>query len=197
MPGIWNSDRIDSGQYWANTEHRGSAERCNRRVDPPCFLAAFSTQYPLARRGETTRSFSQRLRRFREWGSILNDSPLKTKLLKLCEKKSGFLPAYDFPHCLRTSNMIDQLMNSMDRYLFAKQYFYGTLVSAEYGFRSSCLLANFCPSTYNPIARYMSQDCDSPFKKLPGMTYHECWLQNMLIATSRQEKYRFQHKQLG
>ena len=98
-------------------------------------------------RGDTTRSFSQRLRRFREWGETLNDSALKTKLLKLCEKKAGFLPAYDFPHCLRTSNMIDRLMNGMDRYLFAKQYFHGTLVSAEYGIRSYCLLTNFRPST--------------------------------------------------
>lgn len=146
--------------------------------------------------GETKRSFSQRLRRFREWGLTLNDSPLKTKLLKLCEKKSEFLPAYDFPHCLRTSNMIDRLMNGMDRYLFAKQYFHGTVVSAEYGIRSYCLLVNFRPSTYNPIAKSRSQDCDSPFKQLNEMTYHECWLQNMLIATSRQEKYRFQQKKL-
>jgi len=147
--------------------------------------------------GDTKRSFSQRLRRFREWGDTLKDCALKTKLLKLCEKKAGCLPAYDFPQSLRTSHMIDRLMNGMDRYLFAKQYFHGTLVSAEDGIRAYCLLANFRPSTYNPIARYRSRDCDSPFKQLNGLTYHDCWLQNMLIATSRQEKYRFQHKQLG
>ena len=146
---------------------------------------------------ETTRSFSQRLRRLREWGGTLTASPLKTTLLKLCEKKAGFLPAYDFPQCLRTSNMIDRLMRGMDKYLFAKQYFHGTLVSAEYGIRSYCLLTNFRPSTYNPIAGCPSRDCDSPYKQLNGLTYHDCWLQNMLIATSRQEIYRFQQKQLG
>ncbi len=145
----------------------------------------------------TTRSFSQRLRRLREWGSTLTASPLKTKLLKLCEKKTGFLPAYDFPTCLRTSNMIDRLMRGMDKYLFAHQDFHGTLVSAEYGIRSYCVLTNFRPSMYNPIAKCPSRDCDTPFKQLHGFTYHGSWLQNMLIATSRQEIYRFQHKQLG
>jgi hypothetical protein len=147
--------------------------------------------------GETKRSFSQRLRRLREWGLTLNDSPLKTKLLKLCEKTSGFLPAYDFPHCLRTSNMIDRLMKGMDRYLFAKQYFHGTLISAEYGIRSYCLLSNFRPAISNPIAGYKSRDRGSPFEHMNGFTYHDCWLQNMLIATSRQAIYRFQHKQVG
>jgi hypothetical protein len=146
---------------------------------------------------ETKRCFSQRLRRLREWGDTLKESPLKTKLLKLCEKKAGFLPAYDFPTCLRTSAMVDRLMRGMDKYLFAKQYFHGTLVSAEYGIRSYCLLTNFRPSMYNPIAEgYVIRDVESPFTRLNGFTYHECWLQNMLIATSRQEIYRFQQKQL-
>ena len=146
---------------------------------------------------ETKRSFSQRLRRLREWGNTLGESRLKTKLLKLCKKKAGFVPAYDFPNCLRTSNMIDRLMRGMNKYLFAQQDFHGSLVSAEYGIRSYCLLTNFRPSMYNPIAGYKSRDCDSPFKQLNGFTYHDCWLQNMLIATSGQEIYRFQHKKLG
>jgi len=143
------------------------------------------------------RSFSQRIRRLREWGETLTDSPLKAKLLKLCEKKARFLPAYDCPTCLRTSNMIDRLMRGMDKYLAAHQDFHGTLVSAEYGIRSYCLLTNFRPSLYNPIAGYTSRELRSPVKALNGFTYHGDWLQNMLIATSRQEVYRFQHKKLG
>lgn len=148
--------------------------------------------------GDTKRRFSQRLRRFREWGETLKDSPLKTKLLKLCQKKAGFLPAYDFPQCLRTSNMIDRMMKGMDRYLFAKQYFHGTLVSAEYGIRAYCVLSNFRPSTYNPVNGIPHHtETRSPFTEFNGFSYHRCWLQNMLIATSRQEMYRFQHKPLG
>ncbi len=147
--------------------------------------------------GETTQQCSQRLRRVREWGEQLKDSPLKSKLLKLCAKKADFLPAYDFPHCLRTSNMIDRLMKGMDKYLFAKQYFHGTLVSAEYGIRAYCLLSNFRPSMYNPTTVKTGDGQRSPFEQLNGFTYHDCWLQNMLIATSGQEMYRFQHKKLG
>lgn len=79
----------------------------------------------------TKRRFSQRLRRLRSLSETLTESLLKTKLLKLCEKKAGFIPAYDFTTCLRTSNMIDRLMRGMDKYLVGMQYFHGTLVSAS------------------------------------------------------------------
>jgi hypothetical protein len=132
-----------------------------------------------------------------EGGDTLAASPLKIKLLKLCEKKAGFLPAYDFPTCLRTSTMVDRLMRGMDKYLFAKQYFHGTLVSTEYGIRAYCLLSNFRPSIYNSVNNLPHHTTiRSPFTELNGFAYHECWLQNMLIATSRQEMYRFQQKQL-
>lgn len=145
---------------------------------------------------KTKRSFAQRIRRFREWGDTLKESPLKTRLQKLCEKKADFLPAYDFPDCLRTSNMIDRLMKGMDRYLFAKHYFHGTLMSAEYGIRAYCLLSNFRPYAYNPANELSPSETRSPFTELNGFSYHPCWLQNMLIATSKQGMYRFQHKQL-
>ena len=131
----------------------------------------------------TKQSFSQRLRRLREWGTTLAKSPLKDKLMKLCEKKAWFLPAYDFAKCLRTSNMIDRLMRGLDKYLFARQYFHGTLVSAEYGVRAYCLLSNFRP--YNPATVKETEGSHSPFERLNGFTYHENWLENLLIATSR------------
>ena len=114
----------------------------------------------------TARSFSQRLRRLREWGSTLADSPLKAKLLKLCQHKQGFLPAYQFPHCLRTSHMIDRLMKGMDKYVFAKQYFHGTLVSAQLGIRAYCLVSNFRPYAYNLIAGIKNRDTRSAFEQL-------------------------------
>jgi hypothetical protein len=142
------------------------------------------------------RSFAQRLRRLREWGHTLTDRPLKEKLLKLCQKKAGFTPAYDHPTSLRTSNMIDRLMQGMDRYFFAKSYFHGTLAAAERGIRAYCLLTNFRPTAYNPIAHLRFRDQNSPFEQLNGFTYHHNWLQNLLIATSRQEIYQFQQKKL-
>lgn len=144
----------------------------------------------------TKRGFAQRLRRLREWGDTLTNSPLKTKLLALCGKRTRFSSAYDHPTSLRTSNMIDRLMQGMDKYLFAKSFFHGTLPSAEQGIRAYCLLTNFRPTAYNPIAHMRGRDQDSPFEHLNGFVYHENWLHNLLIATSRQEIYQFQQKKL-
>ncbi len=58
------------------------------------------------------------------------------------------------------------------------------------------LWSNFRPYAYNPIAGYKERNTRSPFEQLNGFTYHDCWLQNMLVATSKQEIYRFQHKKL-
>ena len=140
----------------------------------------------------TKQHFSQRLRRVREWGETLTDGKLKGKLLKLCEKKHGFMVAYDFPSCLRTSNMVDRLMQGLDRYIFAQQYFHGTLASAEKGVRAYCLLTNFRP--YNPTTLKALYGMQSPFERANGFTYHENWLHNLLIATSGQSISRFQHK---
>ena len=93
--------------------------------------------------------------------------------------------------------MIDRLMRGMDKYLVGMQFFHGTLVSAEYGIRSYCLLTNAQTYMYNPTASDKCQNTRSPFTQLNGFTYHECWLQNLLIATSRQDIYIFQHKTLG
>jgi hypothetical protein len=149
-----------------------------------------------AYRATTKRSFAQRLRRLREWSDTLTDSPLKERLLKLCRKKAVFMPAYDHPSSLRTSTMLDRLMQGMDKYLFAKSYFHGTFPSAERGIRAYCLLTNFRPTAYNPIAHLRFRDKDSPFEQLNGFVYHDNWLHNLLIATSRQEIYRFQQKKL-
>lgn len=150
-----------------------------------------------AYKATTKRSFSQRIRRLKEWGETLKTGPLKTKLMNLCRTKAGFLPAYDFPACLRTSNMIDRLMRGMDTYLWAHRGFHGTLISAEYGIRAYCLLTNFRPSTYNPVVGDINRHCPSPFTRLNQFTYHPCWLQNMLVATSGQAIYRFRYKKVG
>ena len=144
--------------------------------------------------GNTKRFFSQRLRRLQEWAEILEDSPLKIKLIKLCAKKDWFTITYNFPSCYRTSNMIDRLLDTMDRWLFAKKWFHGKITSAEKGVRAFCLIHNFRPSCPTTVKKHYGQA--SPFERLNGFTYHHCWLQNMLIATSKQDIYIFQQKKL-
>ena len=140
----------------------------------------------------TKRRFSQRIRRLGEWGRQLPNGPLKQKRLKLCEKRDLFRPAYDFADAMRTSNMVDRLMHGLEKYLSAKQYFQGTLAAASDRVRAYCLLTNFRP--YNPKTISILHDIETPFERLNGFTYHDSWLQNLLISTSTQPIYRFQHK---
>jgi hypothetical protein len=85
---------------------------------------------------DTKRSFAQRIRRFIEWCKN-NDAPatLLDPVKKLKENISGYSSAYDFPESQRTSNMIDRLMQRMNRHLFTTQYFHGSFQAAggKYG----------------------------------------------------------------
>ena len=57
------------------------------------------------------RSFSQRLRRLREWASVHVDKEVvREKVLSLCDKHAAFAKAYAHPGCHRTSNLVDRLL---------------------------------------------------------------------------------------
>jgi len=82
----------------------------------------------------------------------------------------------------RTTNGVDRLMNHMDRVLYAMRYFHGEVTSASLAMRSMALLWNFHP--YGLRARPHDARTASPFSELNGFSYHENWLQNLLIASS-------------
>jgi hypothetical protein len=100
---------------------------------------------------------------------------------KLCSKSGEFVKAYDHPSAYRTSNMLDRLMDSQDRYLYSCRYFHGNRISSEYSVRAWALLYNFHP--YCPRVEISSQ-YQSPAHKLNGFVYHENWLQNLLVSAS-------------
>ena len=57
-------------------------------------------------------TFSQRVRRFREWATAhLPDGGLREMVLKLCSKRREFLKAFDHPGAHRTSNAADRLID--------------------------------------------------------------------------------------
>ena len=62
---------------------------------------------------------------------------------KLCDRAHEYAKAYNHPKCKRTSNMLDRLMQKMDRYLFITKYFHGHLQTAELGIRAWALAQNF------------------------------------------------------
>ncbi len=127
-------------------------------------------------------TFSQRIRRLREFSASISDNRIKEKVLKLCKKKYSFMTSYDFDKAHRTSNMIDRLMDFMDKFLYNRKYLKGRNQTAQKSVTAFCIAHNFRP--YAPVT-VKKQNIRSPFEKLNGFQYHENWLQNMLIATSR------------
>jgi hypothetical protein len=128
--------------------------------------------------------FAQRLRRLQEWATPeqIDSEQVREKVTKLRAKSEKFQVAYDFPTAHRTSNALDRLMNYQDRYLYAMQYFHGTVESASLQMRAMALLWNFHP--YGQRTKLKGGDRSSPFGELNGFVYHENWLHNLLIAGS-------------
>jgi len=102
-------------------------------------------------------------------------------VLKLCAKAPLYAQAYAYPTAHRTSNMLDRHMDLLDRYLYSMRYVHGDLLAAEHSVRAWALLHNFTP--YGPRAK-VAEQYQSPAHKLTGYTYHENWLQNLLVAAS-------------
>jgi len=134
-------------------------------------------------RATTKASFSQRIRRLRQWSSAnLPAGRLREAVAKLCGKRAFFAMAYDFVNPYRTSNTVDRLMNYQDRLLYAMRYFHGDLASARLAVRAMAMLWNFHP--YGARLRRRDGQRRSPFADLNGFEYHSNWLHNVLIASS-------------
>ena len=113
-----------------------------------------------------------------EWGKASGISTfMMGKIEKIRNNLLQFTKSYDLPGSHRTSNMIDRLMQRMDRYLFNTQYFHGRIESATRGIRAWALIQNFAPSNPETIQKY--NGLQSPAEKLNGFCYHDNWLQNL------------------
>jgi len=134
-------------------------------------------------RAENKAAFAQRIRRLIEWCNN-NDTPdvILKPILKLRQNISGYRKAYDFPGAHRTSNMLDRLMQRMDRRLFSSQYFHGSMAAAELSIRGWALIQNFAPSNPRTVEKY--NGLQSPAERLNQFRYHSNWLQNLLISAS-------------
>ncbi len=123
----------------------------------------------------TKKSFSQRIRRLREWAEKnLKEGAILSKIHSLCNKKASFLQAYDHPGARRTSNMTDRLMRWQDEYLFNRKYFHGSYESAELAIRSWAILRNFQP--YCTRITGDKTELTSAAERLNGFRYSDNWL---------------------
>ena len=134
-------------------------------------------------KAQSKSSFSQRVRRLCEWANKeqIPDVMLKP-IKKLKENLSRYSKAYDLPGCHRTSNMVNRLLQKMDRHLFSTFYFHGNLNSAELSIRGWVLIFNFAPC--NPRTVKKHNGWCSPAERINKSRYHENWLQNLLISAS-------------
>ena len=134
-------------------------------------------------KAQSKSSFSQRVRRLYEWANKERTPDVILKpIKKLKENLSKYSKAYDLPGCHRTSNMVDRLMQRMDRHLFSTLYFHGNLKSAELSIRGWALIYNFAPC--NPRTVMKHEGWCSPAERVNRFRYHENWLQNLLISAS-------------
>lgn len=132
---------------------------------------------------ETKSSFSQKVRRLCEW-CVKNGVPeiVSAPVEKLRRNIRSYKIAYDFPGAHRTSNMLDRLMQRMDRWLFQIRYFHGTFEAAELSVRGWALICNFAPS--NPLTIIKHDGLKSPAERLNQFRYSDNWLENLLISAS-------------
>ena len=140
-------------------------------------------------------SFSQRLRRLREWTKkSVPDSAMKKHILDLCSKRDKFTKSYAHANAHRTSNMIDRLMKFYDRACFDSQYFHGTLASGKQRVRAWAILLNFYPSSPITVKKHGGQL--SPAARLNAKCYADNWLENLLISASLNGAPRYQQNPL-
>ncbi len=126
--------------------------------------------------------FLEQCAALKTWASqTLPSGPGLDAILKLCAQAPEFIKAYEYPSAHRTSNMLDRLMDHMDRLLYQARYFHGHLITAEYAVRAGALLGNFLP--YCPRAA-VAAHYQSPANKLNGFVYHKNWMHNLLISAS-------------
>lgn len=136
-----------------------------------------------AYRAPDRRAFAQRLRRLREWAAgHVGAAWVREKVAKLCSRSGEYGEAYRHPGCHRTSNMLDRVMRSMNRYLEDGQHLHGTPAAGESHVRAWALLYNFRP--WHPGERERNGGWRSPAERLNGHRYHDDWLQNLLISAS-------------
>ena len=109
-------------------------------------------------------------------------SAIADKNNKLSVNLSSFSIAYSFPGAHRTSNMIDRLMQRMDRFLVSIKWFNGEVSSPNLSIRAWALIQNFAP--FNPYTVSKNDGIKSPAEKLNGFRYHENWLENLQISAS-------------
>ena len=135
-------------------------------------------------RAATRTEFQERMTSLKTWVAEQElPSTVQTYVDKLTALSGRYAEAYDHPGCHRTSNMVDRLMNLLDRAVHRGRRLHGHLMSAEYRLRGWSLLLNFRPFS----ARHRSRSeviWPSAAARVNQKTYHDNWLHNLYVSAS-------------
>lgn len=141
----------------------------------------------------TRRHFAQRLRRFGEWcNKTISRGRLKYEVEKMCKNSRRYSVAYGLEGSARTSNQVDRLMSHQSHILRSQRGFHGSQENADAMMRAHAMVWNFHP--YGQRMRRDAPERLSPFHDVNGFQYHENWLSNLLLASSRRGLGRHTHQ---
>jgi hypothetical protein len=133
----------------------------------------------------TRAMMSQRIRRLRDWATQHLSGVVLEKVLDLCAKSHLWSVWYDHGgHA--TSNMLDRLMRSQNKYFDRGQHLHGDKHSANKRCRAWAILHNYWPWCRKSVKDNDGARC--PAERLNKKRYHDNWLQNLLVATSNSKK---------
>ena len=159
---------------WLNIRSRGKLSET---------FAALSEKVWDAYHAPTRRDFAQRMRRLWEWSKLnVKAAWVLEQVKKLCGRSQEYGVAYDHPGGHRTSNMLDRVMRSMNRYFEDGQHLHGSEQAGERHCRAWALLHNFRP--WHPATTRANEGWRSPAERLNRHRYHDDWLQNLLVSAS-------------
>jgi hypothetical protein len=128
------------------------------------------------------RTFSQRLRRVREWAEQTLSGEVLARTLRLCQRGVAYGLAYRHPDGHRTSAALDRVMRSMNAYFVGCQHLHGGDAATQGHSRAWALLHNFAP--WSPQAQRANDGYRCPAERLNGHRYHDNWLHNLLVSAS-------------
>ena len=133
-------------------------------------------------RAETATDFRQRMADLKTWCLQPPLSATVCEMLqKLYHKTAEYVVADDHPGCHRTRNLVDRLMNRLQRLLYAGRGLHGHQATSERRLCGWALLQNFRP--FAPRSN-QPREYQSPAHRLNQKAYHTHWLHNLNICTS-------------
>ena len=136
-----------------------------------------------AYRAKTLRAFAQQIRRLKEWAiREMSESPMKNKVLELCDKSRYWKVFYSYQKAYRTSNMLDRIMKLMKKSIKNAQYFHADNHKATLYMRAFALVYNFSPSSPLTIKRHNGKVC--PAQRVSNLKYSDDWFINLMVSTS-------------